>query len=83
MKIGDKIRAIRTMKGYSQEYMAAKLHMSQSAYGKIERGKTDITVNRLKQVSDLLGLSNPADILLFDAEDLLSRISSKYKNKTA
>ncbi len=34
--IGKCIRALRQIKGYSQEYMAIRLHMSQSNYAKIE-----------------------------------------------
>lgn len=42
MTIGDKIRNMRTIKGYSQENMAEMLGISVTAYAKIERGETDI-----------------------------------------
>ena len=50
----DKIRFIRVYKGYSQEYMAYKLGISQRAYSKIERGETKMTVFRLNQICKLL-----------------------------
>lgn len=72
MKTGNKIRSIRLLKGYSQEYMALKLNLSQSAYGKIERGESDITLSRLEQISFVLDMT-PVDVLLFDKEVLLKK----------
>lgn len=79
MKIGEKIVVIRKMRGYSQEYVSMKLKISQSAYGKVERDQTDLTLGRLKEISDILGLPNPADLLLFDIDELLAQISTNYK----
>jgi transcriptional regulator with XRE-family HTH domain len=47
------IRDIRTKKGYSQEFMADKLGMNQSSYGKLERGGTQLTIERLEQIADI------------------------------
>ena len=41
----EKIKDIRKQKGYSHEYMAHKLDMSQPAYSKIEK-KRDCFVSR-------------------------------------
>ncbi|SNR62763.1 helix-turn-helix domain-containing protein [Flavobacterium sp. ov086] len=49
--IGEKIRKIRIIKGFSQEYIADLLQISQSAYSDIERGKTKINLERLKKVA--------------------------------
>ncbi|PIF33327.1 helix-turn-helix protein [Flavobacterium sp. 9] len=49
--IGEKIRKIRIIKGYSQEYIADLLEISQSAYSDIERGKTKINLERLREVA--------------------------------
>jgi len=49
--IGEKIRKIRIIKGFSQEYIADLLEISQSAYSDIERGKTKINLERLKRVA--------------------------------
>jgi len=56
-QIGERIRKIRAGKGYSQEYMALKLNMSQSAYSSMERGVTEIPSRRLCQIADLLEVS--------------------------
>ncbi|MCD8741141.1 helix-turn-helix transcriptional regulator [Mucilaginibacter roseus] len=51
------IRKQREAKNYTQEYLAAKLKISQNAYSKIELGYTKITVERLFQIADILGTS--------------------------
>ena len=48
--ISKKIRISRLEKTYKQEYMAEELGISQSAYSKIERGETDITVSQLRKL---------------------------------
>jgi XRE family transcriptional regulator, regulator of sulfur utilization len=64
MKIGDKIRDLRTLKKLSQENMAEMLDMSLGAYGDIERNKKDISLARLEQIAKSLGVS-VLDILSF------------------
>ena len=48
------IKEVRTTKGYSQEYVATKLGMSQNAYSKLEMGKTSLKLKRLSQLADVL-----------------------------
>ena len=72
MKTASKIRTIRQLRGYSQEYMAMKLDLSQSAYGKIERGESDVTLTRVEEISRVFEMS-VVDILLFDESTLLKR----------
>lgn len=50
------IRRIRELKNLTREFVAAELNMSPSGYGKIERGEVDITISRLYQISDVLGV---------------------------
>ncbi|MGA0558920.1 helix-turn-helix domain-containing protein [Larkinella sp. VNQ87] len=55
MTPGSQIRLLRQQKGYSQENMADMLGLSTTAYGDIERGKTDLTISRLNQIATALG----------------------------
>jgi transcriptional regulator with XRE-family HTH domain len=50
----NKIKDIRKTKGYSHEYMAHLLHMSQAAYTKIEKGETKLTLERLFAIAEIL-----------------------------
>ncbi|MDO5607878.1 MAG: helix-turn-helix transcriptional regulator [Capnocytophaga sp.] len=62
----ENIRKTREQKNYTQEFMAESLDISQRAYSSIESGKTQLTVDRLFEisktlqtsVSELLGLDN-------------------------
>jgi len=55
--IEEKIRLERLQRGLSQENMADLLNLSTTAYGDIERGKTDLTLSRLTQIATVLGIS--------------------------
>jgi len=54
MNIGDKIRKVRELKGFKQEYVAEKLGMSVTAYGNIERHSSDLTFGRLEEIASVL-----------------------------
>ena len=55
--LGEKIRALRTAKGWSQEDIAHELNLSLPAYSKIERNITDVSLSRIEQVAKLFKLS--------------------------
>ncbi|CAN5415126.1 hypothetical protein BH10BAC2_BH10BAC2_17990 [soil metagenome] len=54
MHIGDKIRKVRELKGYKQEYVADKLGMSVTAYGNIERGDSSLSFDRLEEIAAVM-----------------------------
>ncbi len=53
MQLGQKIRKLRELKDFTQEYMADKLDISQQAYSLLEKDD-NIPFNRLKQISEVL-----------------------------
>jgi len=53
----EKIRLTRQLRGYSHEYIAQALDISQAAYSKIESGKTQLTIQRLFQIAEILEAS--------------------------
>lgn len=57
--LSEKIRQIRLQKGLSQENMADMLGLSTTAYGDIERGRTELSVSRLENVAKLLDVALP------------------------
>ncbi len=63
--IGQKIRKLRELRNYTQEYMAINLNITQTAYCKIEKEESKLTVDRLKAISILLNL-DPIQLLTFD-----------------
>ncbi len=59
-KVGQKLHLLRIEKGLTQEDMAEQLHLSTSAYCKIEYGETDLTLTRLNKIAKVLGVSPTA-----------------------
>ena len=64
MKTGEKIRFLRTMRGFSQENMADMVGISRQAYGEIERGNSNPSPERVAQIAEKLGVS-PNDLETF------------------
>jgi transcriptional regulator with XRE-family HTH domain len=60
--VAGNIRKIREFRNYTQEYLAAKLHISQNAYSKIELGYTKITLDRLFHIAAVLE-ADPVQII--------------------
>ena len=54
IKVGVKIKKIRELKDYTQEYMAQSLGISITGYGKIERDETEMTLSKLENISKIL-----------------------------
>ena len=67
----NKIKQIRELKNYTQEHMAQKLGLSTRAYSKIETGETQLTINRLNEISSILEVP-PMEILGFDEKQVFN-----------
>jgi len=61
-KIGNKIKTFREQKGSSQEIMADKLHISHSAYSRIETGETSAWTHHIEDICKELKIQ-PEELL--------------------
>ncbi|MDQ1098387.1 MULTISPECIES: helix-turn-helix domain-containing protein [Chryseobacterium] len=52
--VAEKIRKLRKAKGFSQEDMADRLHISQSAYARIENGESHSWAAHIERLSEIL-----------------------------
>ncbi|MEM5565764.1 helix-turn-helix transcriptional regulator [Psychroserpens sp. AS72] len=52
-KVIENIKRIRKEKGYSHEYIALELDISQVAYSKLEKKETKLSVERLYRIAEL------------------------------
>ncbi|WP_114938622.1 helix-turn-helix domain-containing protein [Mucilaginibacter endophyticus] len=52
--ITNYIRTLRERKDYTQNYLAAKLSISQNAYSKLELGYSTLSVQRLFDIANIL-----------------------------
>jgi transcriptional regulator with XRE-family HTH domain len=66
-----KIKQIRELKNVTQEYIATQLGLSIRAYSKIETGETQLTINRLNEISKALGI-DPIEVLGFDDKQVFN-----------
>lgn len=69
--IGENIRKVRELKGFSQDYMASQLSISQKAYSNIENGKRKIDKDLVEQLAGILDVA-PLSLVTFDEKILFS-----------
>lgn len=65
LAIGNKIKKVRELKNYTQDYMAQRLEMSQAGYSKIESDESDISFTKLNLISEILEVKLE-DLISFD-----------------
>ena len=63
--VAGNIRKVREYRNYTQDYLAAKLEISQNAYSKIELGYSKITLDRLFHIALILEVE-VTQLLYFD-----------------
>lgn len=68
-KVGQRLHLLRVEKNLTQEEMAEKLHLSTSAYCKIEYGETDLTLTRLNKIAAILEIQ-PTELFRIIVEDI-------------
>lgn len=78
MALLDNIRTIRKAKGLTQIDMSERLGLTKNNYGKVENGQVELTVKRLYQIADILGV-NAVTLLGEDVGD--SRKIAELENK--
>lgn len=92
--MGEKIRKIRQLKGFSQSYMASRLKISQRTYSKIEHNEIKIDLMRINEIAkifniDQIALMNFDDSLFFldkmekkdDINVLLNELQQQYEKR--
>lgn len=77
-----KIRKIREIRGFSQDFMAKKLAISQRAYSKLENQQTQLTWARIHTIAGILQVK-PSDIISFNEEKMLEKKIPLHDNLSA
>lgn len=76
-----KLKNLRELKNLTQEYMAQQLGLSTRAYSKIESGETQLTINRLNEITAILGV-DPMEALGFDHQNIFNNCKQDGNNNT-
>lgn len=79
MQSNEKIKLMREMKNWTQEDVAEKLSMSTTGYAKIERGQTNISVDKLKQIAQIFNV-NVAQLLDDNEPFIFCSIGDNHSN---
>jgi len=90
MEVNTKIRHIRKLKGFTQNYLATELGVSQRAYSKIELNETKLNWKKMNQIASILNVSvwelldtkrdyNPNENKAEDSVDLLQQLIDQYE----
>lgn len=80
MELGLKIKKVRELRNFTQEYMAEKLHMSQPGYSKIETDEVDVNYQRLQQIAGILDIKL-LDLVGFDEKTVINNYSPNQANQ--
>ena len=75
--IGERLKKARTDKGLTQEKLAEKLDVSIAFLSRIERGSSHISLKRLSQICDILGISE-GSILNGSSNNSNTYLSSEF-----
>jgi transcriptional regulator with XRE-family HTH domain len=76
MRIGEKLRLLRKLKGYTQETMAGKLRMERRSYANLENNVTKIDMERMTQIAEVYGIELE-ELLVFDENKILEKCFNK------
>ena len=84
MTTGEKIKALRTGKGWSQDELAKKLgYKSRSTINKMELGINDITQSTLKMIAEVFSV-DPCELIVetpLDMEAMYKKWDSELPDK--
>ncbi|MDB2661050.1 helix-turn-helix domain-containing protein [Flavobacteriaceae bacterium] len=77
-EIRERIRTYRIEKGYSQDYMADMLNISQNTYHKLEKGYTRIHLEKFIDIAKILEIEFSE---LLNGPNYVYVFSGQYKKK--
>lgn len=77
--IGERLKRARMDKKLTQEKLAEKLDVSIAFLSRIERGSSHISLKRLSQICDILGISE-GSILNGSSNNSKTYLSSEFDN---
>ncbi|WP_435356587.1 helix-turn-helix domain-containing protein [Emticicia sp. SJ17W-69] len=79
MEIGTKVKKLRELRNFTQEFMAASLEMTPSGYGKIERNESEVTYQKLEKIAEVLGIKIE-DIVNFNEKMVFNIMNNNTSN---
>jgi len=78
MVIGEKIKKIRELRNFTQDYMATQLEMTQAGYSRIERDEVDISFSKLEKIAKIFNI-NLLELIGFNEKNVFN---NNFNNTT-
>jgi transcriptional regulator with XRE-family HTH domain len=73
IRIARNIRLIRELRNYDQRYVASALNVGRSTLSTWENGITEVRIETLIRLAEVLGLENYRQIIDFDPDALFKK----------
>lgn len=78
-EVGSNIRKIRELKGFSQDFMANQLKISQRQYSRIENEETKLDLDKLNAISEVLEVTLE-QLLRFNEKFIFNNCNTAFGN---
>lgn len=78
MLTGYKIKKIRELRNFTQEFVASQMGITQESYSKIEANKTNLSVDRLEKLAEIFSI-DVHDLLKFDDQYIFNHSFQNQK----
>jgi transcriptional regulator with XRE-family HTH domain len=73
-QLSSKLRILREVHDYTQEYVAGVLDISQNTYSLIEKGESKLTIDRLEKLANLYRM-NLTDLINLNEQTYINTIT--------
>ncbi len=73
----NKLRTLREVNGYKQDYVGNYLGLTQTGYSRIENGEVDLSVKYLQKLAELYKLT-PEQLLGWDGKISIGNVSHNH-----
>lgn len=77
--IGQKIRKVRVLRGFSQDYVSKLLNISQAAYSDIENNKSKVNFEKIQEIANIFDV-DINDLISFDENQVFNNTFSENSN---
>jgi len=77
IRIARNIKLIRELRNFDQRYVAAALQVGRSTLSTWENGLTEVKIEKLIRLAEILGLDNYRQIIDFEPDELFKKMPGR------
>ena len=76
MKIGEKLKMLRTLNGFTQDEVAKRLNIERRSYANLENNCTKLDLMRMSQIAKIYGMDT-SELLNFEDTSTIAKLLQK------